>query len=351
MTNLISFGEEGKPEILIDADSIQMIEFCDDTMGPTFGDSKGITLWSKESGVFARLDAKDASAADEIIGKICGRKAESWVKFPVRWPDSDTNENTLRSVCYIDPTTFTYAITSVPSECNNEKIGPTRAILLGVDGYGRLESTAVTAEEERAMLDAIKTANQHLIEVPPSEASARFYNPGYTLYDPAKVNRIYGDGIQVNVIFNQRDRVDFTLRHVLKAQTGPKADINEHMQRMLADGKDEEAAMRAIEELLRDQKKQKEAREQTVRNDFARAVAAKCPHLNEIENASYPVFMRFNNIASIYAHDDGKAITVHYRKTKGEQYDETQNVYFTEADALKKALEKLKSNPPHPGQP
>lgn len=347
MANFINLAEAGKPEILIDADSVHMIEYRDDTMGATFGNNKGVTLWSKEQGVFATVPAENPGAAQKIVDKICRNKTQNWIKFPVRWPDSNTNENTLRSVCYVDPATFTYAITSVPSEDNNNKIGASRAILLGVEGYGRLESTAVTAGEERNMLATIQNANTGLVLVDPVDASARFYNPGYTLYNPAKVDRIYGDGVQINVIFMQKDRVDFTLNKTPQAQQ-PKLDVNKHFQQLLASGIDEQEATENVQKLINDRAIEKEEIINKAMNDFARAVAAECPQLDELENASYPVFLRFNDVSSLYTHDDGEVITIHYRKTKQDQYGESQNIYFKNRADLQKALEKFKPTPPRP---
>lgn len=313
MTNFVNIAPQGKTPAILDIDAITMIADEKDGMG----------LFSRDGLFYQAGNGPDAVTAQDVIGRLQAAGVEL-VKFPVRWPDSKTDEDTLRHTYYIRPEAFSYYISSAQSSDVKGLDGPHCAAMLRVDGSYRLESTAISAAEEAVLLDAVRRHNANLVEVGAKEAHSRFYNPGVTVFNPEKVTAIRPDPVQVNVFFSPKDRIDFKL---------PEIDKN-----ALLDQLHDENPGLDYKHLLPLFYKEEEAQKTRPKEDFARAIAAKTPQLQEFKNSNPPAFMSFDSLTTLYPHDDGKAFTAYYNKMAGDQYAESANVYFTKPEDMQAAL-------------
>ncbi|HRQ61648.1 MAG TPA: hypothetical protein PLO23_09105, partial [Alphaproteobacteria bacterium] len=167
------------------------------------------------------------------------------------------------------------------------KTEPHVALLMGLEGYGRLESYEVPVSAVEKFLDIVKQRQPQLARVNPDEARARFYDPGYVVYDPLKVIRIYQNGDSVNVRFTSPEDVDFNFEpevvgQYLEAKYGPDSPHGDK-QDCINQGTINKAY--AFENKLRFR----------LQREFARKVAKAAPDLVRIEGSESILYTRFTN--------------------------------------------------------
>lgn len=313
MPHFANIAADGKPACIVDLDDVLLVNDLEEN----------VTLVSRTQGQFAGLKKEDGAA--ERIAALMEAAGIPMIRFPVRWPDNETGENTFRFNQFARADAFSYATTSVfeTQKDGTEQCG----MLMGVDGYGRLESTGVTREEEAEILAKAQAANTGLRRIDPEEAHARFYAPGYTLYDPAKINRIYADSCQVNVIFSGQDRLDFST---------PETDMN----RILTIMRTEKPGI-TDEEIMQGFYQARERINTGLRATFARAVAAQAPQLLEIEGSKQAYYTRPDTVGVIYVGDKNDVMTIFYRKTAAQSYAEHEHVRFETPEQMQAAMAKL----------
>lgn len=323
MTHLINIAADGQPARLVDRDDIVMIMAAAD----------GIGFFSRTQGLFLRLPADGDTA--ERTAALLEAAGIPQIRFPVRWPDSQAGEDKLSSTCFVRADAVCYITTSVFVPPQGSETAEKCAMLLGVDGYGRLESSAVTRAEDAAIRAAARAASPGMVEILPATARARFYQPGSTLYNPALIDRLYGDGAhQVQVVFSVSDRLDFSL---------PDVDDQEISDAVFRDY----ASATPVEQVKAFQAARRDA-ENTLARTFAAAVAAGAPQLREIEGPIYPFYIRPDTIAAVFAHD-GPSLNILSRKAAGEPYNENSVLHFETPAARDDAIARLTA--PRPAGP
>lgn len=111
---------------------------------------------------------------------------------------------------YINPDAVSAIITSAPFIPENETESHVAA-LIDVNGYGRFESYSIPETLVDDLVVRITAKRPQMERIDPSVATARFYKPGYVLYDPKQVSGIYQNGYDIDVTFADSHRIDFKL--------------------------------------------------------------------------------------------------------------------------------------------
>lgn len=83
--------------------------------------------------------------------------------------------------------------------------------MIDVNGYGRFETYRVPESLIHDLVTRITAKRPQMERIDPSVATARFYEPGYVLYDPKQVSGIYQNGYDIDVTFADSHRIDFKL--------------------------------------------------------------------------------------------------------------------------------------------
>ncbi len=145
----------------------------------------------------------------EIDTELCARKlaeaGHDFFKMPYIWGDDQ-----YLGEAYINPDAVSAVIVSapfVPTDGTEPHVG----VLIDVNGYGRFESYGVPERLVTQLVDRIKAGRPHTEHVDPATATARWSRPGYVIYDPKQVNGIYQNGYDVDLIFTNGHRIDFSL--------------------------------------------------------------------------------------------------------------------------------------------
>lgn len=257
--------------------------------------------------------------------------------FPYVWGDKKEIGR-----LFVNPGAFTYLITS-EAFIPEGKTEPHVAMLLGMEGHGRVESYEVPVSAVEQFMDIVKQRRPGLVRVNPSEATARFYQPGYVVYDPLKVIRIYQNGHQGNVRFTSPWDVDFSFRpevigRYLRSKYGADK-IPSDEQGAINQGCIDKAY--AFERKLRFR----------LQREFARKVAAKAaPDLVRIEGADTILYTRFKNVASVqvYASENPDQETMMYLSYHDGTPDsagrsDDARAYFKTQTAAAKEVERLQA--------
>lgn len=237
------------------------------------------------------------------------------VKMPFVWGDK------LVGAHYVDPTSVTFISTSKPETQPNQD-GKFMAVLIGLKGGGYVETYAVPEKTIHTFMDAAHAANPSLRVITPASATSRFYEAGFTAYDPADVVRIYPNGHQVNVLYRDGFCSDFNLPRVdyMGMHLGKLFDRVVRMRGNTAEAQDNLSADKPLmNRLLNHAGKFSKRKEASARNAFASAIAADCPSLYSFKDAEEFYYTSLKNVSRIvFAGKDPRELYVDYLESTPE---------------------------------
>ncbi len=248
---------------------------------------------------------------------------------------------------FVNPDAFIAAITSAPY-IPEGKTEPHIGLSLEMAGHGPVGSHALPVRILDALMTQVQTVKTNLVRIDPHVASSQFVEPGYVVFDAARLSTIipngYGMDVQLQDGANNMARIDFHLKN--KRGQDPffekeayAAALHDRAHRRglipTANSAEYEKALAAInarswKHLDREQYKLKVA--------FAESLAKVKPDLVKIENAKDPYYTTLHRASSIECRGD--TLSVHFNKADPRSH-ETLIVRFATTKAAATELKRL----------
>lgn len=331
MAKFIDVAPQSDHSFYIDAENVSVVSDMRKG-GARDKDMLCITTF-QEQNAFAYQTEEGLTPAETV--KYLREAGTQMFEMSFIWGDEDVG------VLYVNPVAFQYVVTSEPFIRDGETEERV-AIIMGVDGQ-LVESSGVKVSELDAFMDAVRQVRPDLKRVTPETASARFYKPGYTDYDPAKISQVYKNGSQVNVHFGCGGTVDFNIAD-MKRDWGnfylqKRVNKAPPERRLPIDTKED---MQALQKRVYDFKARIQFR---LQREFAKAVAADAPDLIKVSSEEGFLYSRFKDVARLsFWEDHGgeHCIYVEYNtKSRERGLAGDSRVYFKDLERAKKEFAAL----------
>lgn len=330
MPHFVNIATNGKKPLLIDADSISVVKEVD-------AKKKGettLSFSSNEEHGFLYIDKEFWNVDTDNCIRQLSNAGEELFAFPYIWGDGETPGGKTMGRFFVNPAAFNYIITSEPSieEGDTEE---TVAMLLGVDGYGLVESYGVPVKTVEKFMDLVKAQKPDLVRINPDEATARFYKPGYVIYDPQKIIRIYPNSYDLDIRFANGGLIDFNFPDRHFGQEYLDRKING-----LSGEKRNSLSRDDMTRIFMVAQKYKDGMGSRIRREFARRASRNVPGLVKIENAKSPFYTRFNNVSWIKQNE--KVLSFTFKKgSPDDTVGYGENVYFDSEETATEELARL----------
>lgn len=298
MKNFIAVREGTDKPLLLPADITLITEACS-SFSQKRPEDLQVILATRKTSQSLIANAQQWDISGDAISQALRANGTTMIEMPFVWGDETIGRH------FVDPAALTYITTSVAKQRAGDT-ERTAAILMGLKGGGFVESGAVPARIIQDIVNAAYAANPALRIVEPRTASSRFYEPGFTIFDPADVVRVYENGSQVNVLYRDgycsdymMPRIDYNNRHL--------NNLFDRIVRMRGGDAAAEKATFTDKPLMNRVRNHTDAyakrKETAVRRDFARAVAATCPDLYEFKDATQFFYTSLKNIGVVVQKD------------------------------------------------
>jgi hypothetical protein len=329
MSSFINIRDNGKKPLLIDAENVSVvIEMYKDASTGTKED--GISFSSKDEDHYLYLDTKSHNIDTDKCIKKLSASGNDLFEFPYVWPDQGEVGR-----IFVNPSAFSHIITSAP-EIEKGKTEETVGMIMGVDGHGIVESYGVPLKTVNKFIKLVNSANPDLVSIDPNKGISRFYKPGETIYDPKKISRIYQNGYDFNIRFNNGGEIDLSLvdRNFGQVYLDVKYNnLTEAEKNKITDA--EKGKLLDTKKIYAFERKMRSR----VSREFARAVAKDAPQLVKLNNTEGVFYTTFNNVSSIIQYD--KSLKFNYKKNTPDSSGHGHSPYFKSAEAASKELKRL----------
>ncbi len=241
---------------------------------------------------------------------------------------------------YVNPKKVQSIIVSGTYQKDDER-EPHVGLLVDVKGYGRVETYRVPVSAVNAFVEAVEKVNPNLMRFESEDISTRWPgDDGYTIIDPTEIRNIYPNGWYMDISFKDGIRLDFHLDQQKKVDKARKVYLNKLMKRIQGDGPEDvlyEALDGNLNNLLPRAEKYAERCRRKLRENFAKAVAAKVPDIVEIKGAKDVYYTRLDDIT--YMNATKKALSIQFKKVAGQRYGDDMAVWY---DDKEKAVSEMK---------
>lgn len=246
---------------------------------------------------------------------------------------------------WVNPNAFQSVITSAPSVSAGET-EETIAVLLDIEGYGRIETTMPGTTLD-AFMQAAAAEKPNLMRIDPKTAHARFYNPGYSIFDADRIESLRYNGnmaIDVNLYgaaMMGAGRIDFQLNSGdPNGNTLGNVIINRMARKMrgMLGIKDLNAAP-VFNALVQRAQAYADKAEIRLMDHFCAAIAARAPQLVRIEYAQKPHYVDPARIACAYTYKD--SVQIHFAKPAFRTHANDFGIHFKSAGDAKKSYATL----------
>lgn len=328
MPRLINIAKSQGSPVYVDPSDITAVMTSPEKNEVTLFNSKGQLLhmscahWDVD---FQDVVDKIAQAGKQLFG------------FTARWPEG---QDSFRDYTYyIAPEAVNFITTSKPS------VQGVQGVIIGVKGYGRVESYGTTPQELDELLATMRAAKP-MKEFTPDIAMARWSNPDRLCIDFNAVTRIVDDKhMGIDVSFDEFDRR-------LDVHT-PMLDIND-----LVTQEEAEAAQAGGQESLsrlfwvEGTRRQKEL-ERQARQKLAEEIAAANGTLTHVPVPGQSVYLRPEESGFVYSFesDEEFILLVGTQKTARNPYPDDLKIYFKTKEDRQRAFDVLNSaNDERPGK-
>ncbi|MCB9997043.1 MAG: hypothetical protein H6869_11485 [Rhodospirillales bacterium] len=315
---------------MIDTDNISVITEIVDHFN-TKGKNRQLTFSSFDEHHFLQLTVERSDIdANKCVEEIRKKSGINLIEIPFVWGDDDMGR------FFVNPTAFNYIITSKPF-IPDAKTEEHAAILMGMDGFGIVESYEVPVKKIEEIINAVKASGKDLKQISAEQATSRFIEPGPVTYDPQKISRIYSNGYDIDVMFQNGGRIDFHLPE--------RRIMNELLDRKfnnLPINEQPEPTKQFMQTLSnRGRKLEEKFIRGRLPREFARAIAKDVKGLVKVGDLSNVFYTKMNNISWIARHD--KTLSIHYKKNtpEGQSSNEQAFVYLKSEEKAQAAQEKL----------
>lgn len=335
MSKLVNLRSAEKP-LLMEVENIAVIS---EHFKSTFNEGKTVVSFSdKEQGHFLQVGEDWDVTATDAVTKIRAADIDLF-EVPLFWGDKSKQEGNY----FINPALVQAIITSDPFQIDGDSYESVY-LLVDVKGYGRVESTKVPVALVEGLIKEVSKHVPDMLHFDSSEYSTRFSgDKGFTMFDPREVRDIHPNGYDLDIKFNDGNRLDFHMDSTRKLQGETSKYVNRIIKRLMGKNTDIQSIMDKVDgdlnNLLPRAYKYEERQRKKMRADFAAAVAPHVPGLLEIEGAADVYYVRPENISWITQHKD--MLSVQFKKKAGQQYGDDMHVYYRSEEAATKGAAKL----------
>ena len=335
MSKLVNLRNAEKP-LLMEVENIAVIS---EHFKSTFNEGKTVVSFSdKDQGHFLQIGEDWDVTAAEAVSKIRAADIELF-EVPLFWGDRSKQEGNY----FINPALVQAIITSDPFQIDGDSYESVY-LLVDVKGYGRVESTKVPVTYVEGLIKEVSKHVPDMLHFDSSEYSTRFSgDKGFTMFDPREVRDIHPNGYDLDIMFNDGNRLDFNMGSTRKLQGEKNKYLNKLVKRLMGKSTDIQTVMDKVggdlNNLMPRLYKYEERQRKKLRADFAAAVAPHVPGLLEIKGAADIYYVRPENISWVTQHKD--MLSVQFKKKAGKQYGDDMSVYYASEEAASRGAQQI----------
>lgn len=321
MSSLINIAKDDTKPVYVDVSEITSFAYDPSRTEMSIYNTKGQLM-------YINYESFNIDPAD-LLEKLT-QAGNKMLYFPTRYEDKEHQQ-------YVSPAAVTFATLTEIGKDNEQ------GAIVGIRGYGRIETYKAKPEEVEALLKAAAESGIELQKYTPDVVHSRWYNASALYIDPKAVTQIKDTGYgQIDVSFRDSGSLDIQAGRDSSKRNQAVADIANRLWNANRD------AYPTLNDVFKAAENEVKAAEDKLREDFITKITSNNATLVKVPGTQYALYLTPEKYAYIGFHDferDGKtsySMTLSRQKTPANQYLESINLYFNSAAARKTAFETIR---------